>query len=123
MIKDEIREDLWKSISAHYEKGDFTESLRDAMFLVNEIIREKSGLLDKDGTKLMEASFLGKNAALLINKNETTTEKDIQEGIGYAFKGLSLSVRNPISHENIATTKSEANAIGLAILNCTGKMW
>lgn len=111
MIKDEIREDLWKSISAHYEKGDFTESLRDAMFLVNEIIREKSGLLDKDGTKLMEASFLGKNAALLINKNETTTEKDIQEGIGYAFKGLSLSVRNPISHENIATTKSEANAI------------
>lgn len=49
-----IRKDLWKAIEAHYEKQDYTESLRDAMLFVNEIIQEKSGLYDKDNTALMQ---------------------------------------------------------------------
>lgn len=106
-----IREDLWKSVAAHFVGSDYTEAVRDAMFLINEIVREKSGLVDKDGTKLMDAAFLGSNASLLLNKNETTTEKDLQQGIGFIFKGLSLAIRNPISHEKTIINQQEAEAI------------
>lgn len=110
-IKSILRNDLWKSIEAHYEKADYTEAVRDAMFFINEIVREKSGIIGRDGTALMEAAFLGKNAALKISKCETQTEKDIQEGTGYALKGLCLSIRNPLSHENIIVGQNDANAI------------
>jgi len=114
-IKSQIRPDLWDVISSHYEKQDYTEAIRDALLHVNEIVREKSGLVDKDGVKLMESAFLGKNAALRINKYETETEKNIQEGIGFALKGLMMSVRNPISHEKLSYSEEDALAIILYV--------
>lgn len=114
-IQSEIRGDLWKAIELHFSKGDYTEALRDSMFFVNDLIRDKGGLADKDGTALMESSFLGKNPALKVTKCETQTEKDMQEGTGYALKGLCLSVRNPLSHTKINIDKKDAIAIILYI--------
>lgn len=31
-IEIRIREDLWKAIEAHYERNDFTEAVRDAVY-------------------------------------------------------------------------------------------
>ncbi|MEM5771005.1 MAG: TIGR02391 family protein, partial [Bacillota bacterium] len=111
MDKNSIRADLWAAIESHYEKKDFTESIRDAMFFISEIVRDNSGLEDKDGVKLIEAAFLGKNPSLLINNNQTDTERNIQEGIGYALKGLIMSIRNPISHERVTYSEDSADAI------------
>ena len=109
-IENKLREDLWKAIRAHYERKDYTEAVRDCMFHVCEVLREKSGLQDRDGTKLVEGALLGNNPAILINKNESTTEKDIQQGVGFAFKGLMQSIRNPLSHEKTESyTEDEAN--------------
>lgn len=110
-----IREDLWKAIQAHYERNDYTEAVRDAVFHMSEVLREKSGIADKDGTKLVEAALLGNNPAILVNKNETTTEKDFQQGIGFAFKGIMQSVRNPLSHESFQYTQDEAEVLILYI--------
>lgn len=110
-LKTIVREDLWKAIEAHYERKDYTEAVRDTMFFVNEFLREKSGFEDKDGVSLVESSFLGNNPAICVNKNETSTEKNIQQGIGFAFKGLMQSVRNPISHEKIEYSQNDAEAI------------
>ena len=52
-IEEKLREDIWKAIQAHYERADYTEAVRDAMFHICELLREKSGLVDKDGTKLV----------------------------------------------------------------------
>lgn len=106
-----IREELWRAIQAHYERSDYTEAIRDALFHACEVLREKSGIEDKDGVSLVEAALLGKNPAVLINKNETTTEKNIQQGIGFSFKGIMMSVRNPISHETYKYTEEEAETI------------
>ncbi len=114
-MEKKIREDLWKAIQAHYERSDYTESIRDALFFTNELLREKSGLTDNDGTKLVEAALLGKNPVILVNKNETTTERDVQQGIGFAFKGIMQSVRNVISHEKTVYSENEAEAIILYI--------
>lgn len=114
-MENKIREDLWKSIQAHYERNDYTEAVRDAIFHTSELLREKSGFYDKDGSKLVEASLLGNTPVILVNKNETTTERDIQQGIGFAFKGIMQSVRNLISHEKFVYTQNEAEAIILYI--------
>lgn len=110
LIKDQIREDLYNAIKSHYEQGDYTESLRDAMFFVKDLLQEKSGFTDKDNTKLIESSLLGKNAAIKINKYETESEINFQEGIGYALKGLVMHLRNPISHERIEYSEQDADA-------------
>ena len=114
-LEKRIREDLWKAIEAHYERKDYTEAVRDTMFFVNEFLREKSGFEDKDGASLVDASFFGNAPAICVNKNETSTEKNIQQGIGFAFKGLMQSVRNPISHEKIIYTQEDAEAIILYV--------
>ena len=110
-----LRDDLWKAIQAHYERNDFTEAVRDAVFHMSEVLRDKSGIDDKDGTKLVEAALLGNNPAILINKNETTTEKDFQQGIGFSFKGIMQSVRNVLSHESFRYTQEEAESLILYI--------
>lgn len=110
-----IREDLWKAIQAHYERNDYTEAVRDAVFHMSEVLREKGSIEDKDGSKLVDAALLGNNPAILVSKNETTTEKDFQQGIGFAFKGIMQSVRNPLSHESFQYTQDEAEVLILYI--------
>ena len=114
-IERRLRPDLWKSIRAHYERSDYTEAVRDAVFHVCELLREKSGIEDKDGTKLVEAALMGSNPAIAVSKNETTTEKDFQQGIGFSFKGIMQSVRNPLSHEKTVYTQEDAEAIILYV--------
>lgn len=110
-----IREDIWDAIQLHYVRKDYSEAIRDATLFICELIRDKSGYTNLDGTKLMEAAFLGANPAIHINKSETQTEKDIQQGIGYALKGIMMSIRNPLSHKIVAYTQDEANSIILYI--------
>lgn len=114
-LKGYVREDLWKSIEAHYERDDYTESIRDAIYHMCELIRDKSGFYDKDGTTLVETALMGKDAVVLVNKNETKTEKDIQQGIANTIKGIIQFIRNPMSHEKKVYSQKEAIAIILYI--------
>lgn len=114
-IEKRLRPDLWKAIQAHYERTDYTEAVRDAVFHVNELLREKSGYADKDGNKLVDAAMMGKDPAILVSKNETTTEKDFQQGIAFALKGIMTAVRNPLSHEKMQYSKEDAEAIILYV--------
>lgn len=104
-------DNLYKAIQLHYDNKDYTEAVRDAMFFLNELVREKSGLDNKDGVALFESAFLGRNPALRINDGNSETDKNIQEGIGYILKGMTQMIRNPISHEKITITKIEAESI------------
>ena len=110
-IKDYIREDLWKAIQIHYEAEDYTEALRDASFLMKDILQAKSGEYDKDNSKLVDAVLSGQDPVLKINNFSTQTEKDIQNGIALGAKGIFMHVRNPISHEKIIYTQEDTNAI------------
>lgn len=110
-IKDYIREDAWKAIEHHYTAEDYTEALRDAGFLLKDVLQAKSGEYDKDNTKLVEAVLCGQNPVLKINSFSTQSEKDMQNGIAIGIKGIFLHVRNPMSHEKITYNKKDADAI------------
>lgn len=114
-MEERIRADLWKAIQAHYERKDYTEAVRDTIFHICEVLRDKSGLVDKDGTKLIDSALLGSNPLVLINKNETTTEKNIQQGVGLALKGIMLGIRDLISHEKTLLSEDEAEVLILYI--------
>lgn len=110
-IKEYIREDLWQAIQKHYEAEDYTEALRDASFLMKDILQVKSGEYDKDNAKLVDAVLSGQDPVLKINNFSTQTEKDMQNGIALSVKGIFMHVRNPISHEKISYTQEDTNAI------------
>ena len=114
-IKDYIREDLWNAIKQHYTVKDYTESLRDAGFLLKDILQDKSGEFNKDNVKLVDAVLLGANPTLKINGYSTPSEKDFQMGIALGIKGIFSHVRNPISHDKIIYSQEDANAILLYV--------
>ena len=58
---------------------------------------------------------MGANPPISVSKNETTTEKDFQQGIGFSFKGIMQAIRNPLSHEKTAYSQEDAEAIILYI--------
>lgn len=116
-MKDRINEDLWNVIENHYEKGFYTDAVKDACFFINEIIQNKSGLNEIDGEKLINTAFSEKDPKLLVNANQTQTEKDIQRGTGYLLRGITTAIRNPISHKIIKFEKEEADAILLFLSN------
>lgn len=110
-LKEEIRQDLWNVINKHYLAEDYTEALRDAAFLLKDILQNKSGEFDKDNSKLVEAVLNGTSPVLKVNNFTTQTEKDFQSGISLGIKGIFMHVRNPISHEKIVYEKADADAI------------
>lgn len=114
-LENRIRDDFWKAIQAHYERNDYTEAVRDAIYFASDMLRGLSGLEDKDGAKLVEGTLLGNSPIILINRFETTTEKDIQHGIGFALKGIMQFVRNPLSHEKTEYSQEQAEAIILFV--------
>lgn len=114
-MESRVRPDVWKAIQAHYERKDYTECVRDTIYLLNELLRDLSGIEDKDGAKLVDSALLGANPSILLNKNETTTEKDFQQGIGFSVKGIMQSVRNPMSHEKTEYSQEDAESIILYV--------
>lgn len=114
-IESMVRPDVWKAIQAHYEREDYTECIRDAIYLICDLLRELSGIEDKDGTKLVDSALLGSNPPILLNNYETTTEKDFQQGIAFSLKGIMQAIRNPMSHEKKEHPKEDAETIILYI--------
>ena len=109
-LEKHISENVWNSIKDNYEKGSYTTAITSLVIYIQEVIREKSEL-EFDGASLMDKAFLGDKPKLLLNKFETRTEKDIQQGIGYILKGICLAIRNPRSHERYNDDIFTANKI------------
>lgn len=114
-LQESLRQDVWNAIKKHYESEDYTEALRDAAFLLKDILQNKSGEFEKDNSKLVEAVLLGNNPAIKLNNYSTQSEKDFQIGIANSMKGIFMHVRNPISHEKVNYTLDDANVILLYI--------
>lgn len=112
LTKENINKDLWEIIKVHYEKECYTDCLKDACLYVIQLVQEKSDAEDLDGEKLITNVFSEKSPKLLINNNQTQTEKDEQRGFGFILRGIICAIRNPISHKNnFKFTKEEVDSI------------
>ena len=93
----------------------FARSVEDAVKLLNNSVKEKSGLADRDGAALMRAAFSANSPALRLNNFETASEKDEQQGYMQIFAGSMTGVRNPRAHEHDLADEPEA-ALELLVL-------
>jgi uncharacterized protein (TIGR02391 family) len=105
-----IQPDLWQDISNSYEAGNYRNSILDAMHYLTNILREKTGI-DADGASLVGQALGGDSPKLKINKLQTESERDEQNGIMQILIGLYKGIRNPRSHEQKEDTENEADPI------------
>ena len=119
MLNDKnLDKNLWNSIKLHYEKECYTDVVKDACLYLIEMIQDKSERNDLDGEALINTVFSEKNPQLLINNNQTISEKDEQRGFFYILRGIICGMRNPISHtKKIKYSKEESESIILFINN------
>lgn len=109
-LKVNLDHDLWEAIEKNYENESYSSAILDAMHLLTDTIRNKTGL-EGDGSSLIGQAFGGNNPKIQLNKLQTDSEKNVQKGIQDILRGLYTAIRNPRSHDKHSDTKEEADSI------------
>jgi uncharacterized protein (TIGR02391 family) len=84
-----------------YRDGHYSNAIEAAVKALNELVRGKSGITDKDGSNLMEAVFNPSTPILKFNGLADQSDKDEQRGFMMMFSGAVAGLRNPRAHKFI----------------------
>ncbi|MBQ9766734.1 MAG: TIGR02391 family protein [Lachnospiraceae bacterium] len=110
VLKNEVEVELWEAINKNYEVGSYKGAILDAVFVLTDTIRNKTGL-EGDGSSLIGQAFGGDNPKIKLNNLQSDSEKDVQRGIQEILRGIYTGIRNPRSHDSIQDDKETADAI------------
>lgn len=113
-LRNYIKPELWDAISDSYEAENFKHAILDAIHVISDLLREKSGV-DGDGVALVGKALGGDPPLLRLNKLQTQSEKDEQKGMAELLRGIYQAIRNPRSHEQIKDSKQTADTIILFV--------
>lgn len=84
-----------------YRNGHYANAIEDAVKALNNLVRLRSGVEDKDGTALMEQVFSPKGPVLKFNQLQDQSDRDEQRGFMMMFSGAVAGLRNPRAHNLI----------------------
>jgi uncharacterized protein (TIGR02391 family) len=100
-LDDFLRRNFHPEIHQHSKKlflqGNHFHAVFESAKAFNNKVKEKS-FSTKDGEALMMDVF-SLNGVLKVNKCESDSEKNVQEGTKFLSSGLMRAVRNPTAHE------------------------
>jgi len=116
-IETKIKPELWEAVVSSYQAENYTHAIRDAMSVVTEVLRDKSGL-DGDGRPLVGQALgfgKGKQPKIKVNKLQTETERNVQQGLQEILRGMYGLIRNPRNHQILNDNKDTADAIILFV--------
>ncbi|WP_455277206.1 TIGR02391 family protein, partial [[Eubacterium] cellulosolvens] len=82
-----------------FKDGHYSQAILDAFKELCNIVKKESGRPTLNGKDLMAKVFNEKNPIIRLNKLETKSEKDEQEGFKFIFMGSMVGIRNPRAHE------------------------
>ena len=89
--------------------GYYAEAVRKAYLYIDNIVRDKSGQVEKYGADLMLTAFSVNNPLLKLNSLRTKSERNEQSGYMHILQGVMMGIRNPRSHEyDFEDTQDEA---------------
>jgi uncharacterized protein (TIGR02391 family) len=108
-LETQISSILWNSIKNNYDNKNYTGAIKDSIYYLSNIIRDKSGL-ESDGIALISQAF-GKNPKIKVNSLQTESEKNVQLGIEHLLRGIYTAIRNPRSHDKYEDNARDADAI------------
>ena len=78
----------------------YARAVEEAFKCLNNLVKDKSGLVDKDGAKLMGQAFSANNPILRLSKLGSKSEKDEQLGYMQIYEGSMTGIRTPRAHEH-----------------------
>lgn len=83
-------------LDSHYAQCIF-----EAFKAVNNAVKKKSGVKDKDGQALMGFVFSEEKPIIKVNSLKTQTDKDEQIGFKLLYMGAMTGIRNPNAHDYV----------------------
>ena len=95
--------------------GHYTLAVEQAFKFVNNMVKEKSGVGDKDGADLMWNVFSDNSPGLMLNPLQSQSDKDEQKGYMHIYAGVMMGIRNPRAHEH-ETLDSPQDALERLVL-------
>ena len=84
-----------------FKNGHYSEAIFEASKALNNFIKEKANITNKDLANAMAKAFDEKNPLIKLNELKTQSDKDEQEGFKFLFMGAMKGIRNPRGHETI----------------------
>jgi uncharacterized protein (TIGR02391 family) len=82
-----------------FKTGHYAQAIFEAFKCIEVMVREKSGITDRDGQALMAHVLNESEPILRLNPLHTTSEKNEQIGFKFIFMGCMTGVRNPKAHD------------------------
>ena len=101
---------VWEAVRNSFEENNFTGAILDAIYFLSELIREKTGL-EADGIALIGQAFGGKSPKIKVNRLQSESDWNIQNGTEQILRGIYQAIRNPRSHEKYTDSEEDARAI------------
>jgi|GEM_PF-5397150 len=100
--------EIKRSVFQKYTAEQYSDAVLEASKWLFDLIREKSGVTDKDTTKLINHVF-GKEALLKFHLYpEHPHIQNAGEGLVHMLRGVAQAFRNPLAHGRIQLSKEEA---------------
>lgn len=96
----DLHPEIKQACSKLFHDGHYHEAIFAAFKKINNMVKKKSGLSNKDGKDLMLTSFSPNKPVLKINKLKTTSDENEQEGFMHIFAGSMHGIRNPRGHDD-----------------------
>ena len=91
-----------------YADGHFDQAVFEAFKALETLVREKSGLADRNGQDLMLLALDSSKPRLLVGNLSTQAGRDRQEGIRFICGGAMRGIRNVGGHGSLELTDVEA---------------
>ena len=83
-----------------FADGHYTRAVEESFKYLNNSVKSKSGLSNKDGADLMRAAFSTHDPALRINALQSRSDENEQKGYMDIYVGVMIGIRNPRVHEH-----------------------
>ena len=87
----EVSESLFKD-------GHYSDAILKSLIALEDCVKQKSGVSDRDGFDLMNHVFSEDRPILKLNEFKTRTDKEEQKGFRFIFAGVMAGIRNPKAH-------------------------
>jgi len=84
-----------------FADGHYSSAILEAFKEVNNRVKAKSGLADKDGSDLMVQAFRLESPKLKLSNLKSQSDLDEQKGFMFIFMGAMIGIRNPKAHERV----------------------
>ena len=83
-----------------FADGYYALAVLKAWIYIDNMVRQKSRIIGKDGADLMRAAFSPKNPVLRLNDMRSRSDENQQQGYMEIFAGSMIGIRNPRAHEH-----------------------